>query len=74
MGDDDGQDTEATSTTLSDLDHRVLMLLGAGYSVSDVAHALGLTLFEVARQLRRIRQVLGVSSTTAAINLVLGPA
>lgn len=69
----EGEGTGAAGATLSDLDRRVLMLLGAGYCVSDVAEALDASLLEVTRQLRDIREALGVSSTTAAINLVLGP-
>lgn len=67
-----GEGIGAAGAPLSDLDHCVLVLLGAGYCVSEIAEALDLSLLEVARQLRRIRQALGVSSTKAAINLTLG--
>ena len=57
---------------LSEQDHHVLMMLGAGHSAVEVAASLGLELPALASRLVQLRRALGVGSTTAAIDAVLG--
>ena len=57
---------------LSEQDHHVLMMLGAGHSAVETAASLGLELPVLAARLAQLRRVLGVSSTTAVIDTVLG--
>lgn len=57
---------------LTQQDYQALMMLGAGHSAVETAAALGLELPVLADRLAQLRELLGVTSTTAAINAVLG--
>lgn len=53
-------------------DHHALMMLGAGHSGVETAASLGLEMPVLAARLAQLRHILGVSSTAAAIDVVLG--
>ena len=53
-------------------DHHVMMMLGAGHSAVETAAAMGLTLPALAARLAELRRILGVTSTAAAVEAVLG--
>ncbi|WP_328291394.1 hypothetical protein OG218_01275 [Kineococcus sp. NBC_00420] len=57
---------------LTEQDHHVLMMLEAGHSAVETAASLGLELPVLAARLTQLRHILGVSSTAAAIDAVLG--
>ena len=62
----------AVHEQLTRQDHHALMMLGAGHSAVETAASMGLTLPDLAARLAELRHVLGVSSTSAAIDAVLG--
>jgi DNA-binding CsgD family transcriptional regulator len=57
---------------LSEQDHHALMMLGAGHSAVETAASLGVQLPVLAARLAQLRGLLGVHSTAAAIDAVLG--
>lgn len=68
----DGSNRAGRLDRLDEEDRRALMLLGAGWSAAEAADALHWSLRVMSQRLAAARRDLGVSSTAAAIDHVLG--
>ncbi|NIZ90369.1 LuxR C-terminal-related transcriptional regulator [Kineococcus rubinsiae] len=66
------EDPELSIAALSNRDRQLLLLISSGSSALEAARELHVSLDEVALQLLRIRRLLGVSSTAAAVKILLG--